>query len=225
MVGLSVSNSVYFLDAQQAELQALVVIDQALASNQKLADIPLFYYHADQKLVNQDALNCVWLPLEKIYDFFQYSNLPLPTEINFSGALQFLEQDIEFIAEFNGMLAQLAKRREQLLSLYRFSPLDRDGLFFDAQIALLTASRRQFLTRDRDEAIQRCYYLGQRLSIELDNLIHIDLDHYVSFFASSIHQVPKVIIPSSDMTMESVKKSENLLAELNQLVFKYKCEE
>jgi hypothetical protein len=218
-----VSNSVYFLDAQQAELQALVLIDQALANNQTLVDIPLCYYHADQKVVNQDALNCVWLPLEKVYDFFQYSNLPLPTEINFSGALQFLEQDLEFIAEFNGMLAQLVKHREQLLSLYRFSPLDRDGLFFDAQIALLTAIRRTKLVRYQKEVIQRCYYLGQKLPISLENLVHIDLDHYVSFFASSIYETPCIVIPSINMNSTEMLDAEKALTVLNQLVLKHKC--
>lgn len=217
-----VSQSVYFLDAYQAETQALAMIDQALAEDKTLADIPLCYYHAEQKL-GTDAPNCVWLPLEKLYDFFQYSNLPLPERIHFSGALQFLEQDGEFVAEINAMLMQIQQRRDQLSTLYLASPLDRDGLFFDGQVALLTAVRRATVMRNGIAGTQRCYYLGQKLPVFLDNLIHIDLDHYVSFFASSVHQPPKVIIPAVNMSEQEIIEAEMLLKQFNQLVTKHKC--
>lgn len=216
------SDAIYFLDAQVAQNHAKGLIDQAVDQDKTLAEVTLCYYHANTA-IDSDLLNCVWLPLETVYDFFRYSHLPLPQQIDFTGSLSFLEQDADFNLEFNNILAQTQQYRDQLLRLYTASPLNRDALFIDAQIALLTAVKEYRATNNGIANKQRCYYLGKKLSVNLENLIHLDLDHYVSFFASSIYPVPRIIVPSTNMTLDDSIAFEQKLVALNSLVSRHQC--
>lgn len=178
---MAVRPDCYFLDLKLALLEA----ERQNPGVDETGLERLQYCYYDGPLTDSVLPNLIYVSQYQFSEFFANNLLPIPKLV--------IDQD----GREHDLLAEPGNMVEEILALRnenKARPNHQDTDFFNALEALNTAKQRNIrLAEDGSVGLQLCYYHGEKLESDLDNLIHVKLERLLEFFVFSRLRLPEVL--------------------------------
>lgn len=176
---MAVRPDCYFLDLKLALLEAERqnrCVDEAGVER-------LQYCYYDGPLSDSLLPNLIYVSQYQFSEFFANNTLPIPKYV--------VDQD----GREHDLTADPGNMLEEILVLRNADnhrPNHKDTDFFNALEALNTAKQRNVrIADDGSTGLQLCYYHGEKLASDLENLIHVDLDRILEFLVFTRLRLPE----------------------------------
>lgn len=187
----------YFINRDKA----LIIVQKhnaAAESNLNKTAVPICY-HDGTPFANPPS-NLINVPIKNLISYFSQHPQRIPTRIDtdFPGITEENKKNLE--KDFFRIMREL----QQLHQKQKRASLWQDSYFLDNKLALETArlKNRVRLNHPNIDGLQICYYSGDQLSEEYDNLIQLPTENMLDFFTETRLRLPQKLVLPPDTSIE-----------------------
>jgi len=182
----------YFTNIEQAYL--IAELKQKITDEHGQDRMQMCYY--DGPLTDIPLENFIQVPQNDFVHFFSNNSLPIPTIIQYEN-----EDTIDLLKDSPDIIEDIENYRKnrKMVDLIHV-----DLFFLDQLLALNTAKQRNrtYLGHPTIDGLQVCYYHGEPLEHQYENLINLNLHEIIKFFTTSTLRLPKQIIIPDELDEE-----------------------